>query len=96
MSARGIEVGHIFYFGTKYSAPMGAKVMGPDGQERDVHMGSYGIGPSRLIAAIIEASHDEQRHRLARRGRAVRRGAAEPEDRRRRDRRGERPALFAA
>ena len=59
MSARGIEVGHIFYFGTKYSAPMGAKVMGPDGQEREVHMGSYGIGPSRLIAAIIEASHDE-------------------------------------
>src|SRR5919107_1611762 len=59
MSARGIEVGHIFYFGTKYSEPMGARVMGPDGQERDVHMGSYGIGPSRLIAAIIEASHDD-------------------------------------
>ncbi|KAB0269592.1 proline--tRNA ligase [Microvirga brassicacearum] len=59
MSARGIEVGHIFYFGTKYSAPMGAKVMGPDGKDHDVHMGSYGIGPSRLIAAIIEASHDE-------------------------------------
>jgi prolyl-tRNA synthetase len=59
MSARGIEVGHIFYFGTKYSAPMGAKVMGPDGQEHEVHSGSYGIGPSRLIAAIIEASHDE-------------------------------------
>ncbi|MDB5512589.1 MAG: proline--tRNA ligase [Enterovirga sp.] len=59
MSARGIEVGHIFYFGTKYSAPMGAKVTGPDGVEREVHMGSYGIGPSRLVAAIIEASHDE-------------------------------------
>jgi prolyl-tRNA synthetase len=59
MSARGIEVGHIFYFGTKYSKPMGAKVMGPDGQEHEVHMGSYGIGPSRLIAAIIEANHDE-------------------------------------
>jgi prolyl-tRNA synthetase len=59
MSARGIEVGHIFYFGTKYSKPMNAKVMGPDGQEHEVHMGSYGIGPSRLIAAIIEASHDE-------------------------------------
>jgi prolyl-tRNA synthetase len=59
MSARGIEVGHIFYFGTKYSEPMGARVMGPDGQERAVHMGSYGIGPSRLIASIIEASHDE-------------------------------------
>ena len=59
MSARGIEVGHIFYFGTKYSETMGASVMGPDGQETPVHMGSYGIGPSRLIAAIIEASHDE-------------------------------------
>ncbi|MGL4974389.1 MAG: proline--tRNA ligase, partial [Bosea sp. (in: a-proteobacteria)] len=59
VSARGIEVGHIFYFGTKYSEPMGAKVMGPDGVERPVHMGSYGIGPTRLIAALIEASHDE-------------------------------------
>jgi prolyl-tRNA synthetase len=59
MSARGIEVGHIFYFGTKYSEPMGATVTGPDGQEHVVHMGSYGIGPSRLVAAIIEASHDE-------------------------------------
>ncbi|MCS0497810.1 proline--tRNA ligase [Ancylobacter mangrovi] len=59
LSARGIEVGHIFYFGTKYSEPMGAKVAGPDGVERPVHMGSYGIGPSRLAAAIIEASHDE-------------------------------------
>jgi prolyl-tRNA synthetase len=59
LSARGIEVGHIFYFGTKYSEPMGAKVAGPDGVERPVHMGSYGIGPSRLVAAIIEASHDE-------------------------------------
>jgi prolyl-tRNA synthetase len=59
VSARGIEVGHIFYFGTKYSEPMGATVTGPDGQERPVHMGSYGIGPSRLVAAIIEASHDD-------------------------------------
>ncbi|GLQ57742.1 proline--tRNA ligase [Devosia nitrariae] len=59
VSARGIEVGHIFYFGTKYSEPMNAKVMGPDGKEVAVHMGSYGIGPSRLAAAIIEASHDE-------------------------------------
>jgi prolyl-tRNA synthetase len=59
VSARGIEVGHIFYFGTKYSAPMGAKVTGPDGQEHEVHMGSYGIGPSRVVAAVIEASHDE-------------------------------------
>jgi prolyl-tRNA synthetase len=59
MSARGIEVGHIFYFGTKYSAPMKAVVAGPDGAEHPVHMGSYGIGPSRLVAAIIEAFHDE-------------------------------------
>jgi prolyl-tRNA synthetase len=59
VSARGIEVGHIFYFGTKYSEPMKAMVTGPDGAERPVHMGSYGIGPSRLVAAIIEASHDD-------------------------------------
>jgi len=59
VSARGIEVGHIFYFGTKYSEPMKAVVTGPDGSEKPVHMGSYGIGPSRLVAAIIEACHDE-------------------------------------
>jgi prolyl-tRNA synthetase len=59
VAARGIEVGHIFYFGTKYSEPMRAVVAGPDGIERPVHMGSYGIGPSRLVAAIIEACHDE-------------------------------------
>src|SRR6202043_1934539 len=59
VSARGIEVGHVFYFGTKYSEPMKALVTGPDGSERAVHMGSYGIGPSRLVAAIIEACHDD-------------------------------------
>ena len=59
ISARGIEVGHIFYFGTKYSAPMKAVVNGPDGKEHFVHMGSYGIGPTRLAAALIEANHDE-------------------------------------
>jgi prolyl-tRNA synthetase len=59
VSARGIEVGHIFYFGTKYSEPMKAVVAGPDGAEKPVHMGSYGIGPTRLIGALIEASHDE-------------------------------------
>ena len=59
VSARGIEVGHIFYFGTKYSEPMKAVVATHDGKEVPVHMGSYGIGPSRLVAAIIEASHDE-------------------------------------
>lgn len=57
--ARGIEVGHIFFFGTKYSEPMGAKVQGPDGQLIAVQMGSYGVGVSRLAGAIIEASHDE-------------------------------------
>ncbi|MFC0283480.1 proline--tRNA ligase [Camelimonas abortus] len=59
MAARGIEVGHIFYFGAKYSAPMKAEVAGPDGQMRPVHMGSYGIGPTRLVAALIEAGHDD-------------------------------------
>jgi prolyl-tRNA synthetase len=59
ISARGIEVGQVFYFGTKYSAPMKAVVAGPDGVERPVHMGSYGIGPTRLVAALIEVFHDE-------------------------------------
>jgi prolyl-tRNA synthetase, family II len=59
VTARGIEVGHIFYFGTKYSAPMKANVTGPDGKEVTVHMGSYGIGLTRVVPAIIEASHDE-------------------------------------
>jgi prolyl-tRNA synthetase len=59
VSARGIEVGHIFYFGTKYSEPMKALVATPDGKEVPIHGGSYGIGPSRLVAAIIEASHDD-------------------------------------
>jgi len=59
MTARGIEVGHIFYFGTKYSAPMKANVTGPDGKDVPVQMGSYGVGVSRLVGGIIEASHDE-------------------------------------
>lgn len=57
-SGRGIEVGHIFHFGTKYSAPLGARVTRAEGGETAVHMGSYGIGVSRLVGAIIEASHD--------------------------------------
>ena len=57
--ARGIEVGHIFYFGTKYSKAMNAAVRGPDDEEIFLEMGSYGIGVSRLVGAIIEASHDE-------------------------------------
>jgi prolyl-tRNA synthetase len=59
MSARGIEVGHIFYFGTKYSEPMRALVTGPDGTQQPIHGGSYGIGPTRLIGALIEAFHDD-------------------------------------
>jgi len=58
-NARGIEVGHIFYFGTKYSAPMGAVVTGPNGEPITVEMGSYGIGVSRRVGAIIEAYHDD-------------------------------------
>ncbi len=58
VTARGIEVGHIFYFGTKYSEPMGCTVQGPDGEVRAVHSGSYGIGVSRLVGGIIEACHD--------------------------------------
>ncbi|MFD1298810.1 MULTISPECIES: proline--tRNA ligase [Lysobacter] len=56
---RGIEVGQVFYFGTKYSAPMKALVTTPEGEERPIHGGSYGIGVSRLLGAIIEASHDD-------------------------------------
>ena len=59
LSARGIEVGHIFCFGDKYSKPLGAKVMGPDGKEHIAQMGSYGVGVSRLVGGIIEASHDD-------------------------------------
>ncbi len=58
-TARGIEVGHVFYFGTKYSVPLGAYVTSADGKQIPVEMGSYGIGISRLVAAIIEAHHDE-------------------------------------
>ena len=59
VATRGIEVGHIFYFGTKYSKPLKASVSTPAGDKVDVHMGSYGIGVSRLAGAIIEASHDD-------------------------------------
>ncbi|MEM7226915.1 MAG: proline--tRNA ligase [Pseudomonadota bacterium] len=59
VQSRGIEVGHIFYFGDKYSKPLGAQVTTPDDNQVSVHMGSYGIGVSRLAGAIIEASHDE-------------------------------------
>ena len=84
ISARGIEVGHIFYFGTKYSVPMKAVVNGPDGKEHPVHMGSYGIGPSRLAAALIEANHDEAGMIWPEARRAVRRRRHQSEGRRRR------------
>jgi prolyl-tRNA synthetase len=58
LSARGIEIGHIFFFGTKYTAKMKCQVQGPDGQLVTLQGGSYGVGVSRLVAAIIEASHD--------------------------------------
>ena len=59
LSGRGIEVGHIFFFGTKYSEPLECLVQGPDGQKVAVQSGSYGIGVSRLVGGIIEASHDD-------------------------------------
>jgi prolyl-tRNA synthetase len=59
-TARGIEVGQIFYFGTKYSESMGATVVNTDQKQVPVHMGSHGIGVSRLLGAIIEASHDDK------------------------------------
>ena len=58
--ARGIEVGQIFYFGTKYSEALGASVQDAEGKKVPVHMGSHGIGISRLVGAIIEASHDDK------------------------------------
>ena len=58
--ARGIEVGQIFYFGTKYSEALGASVQDAEGKKVPVHMGSHGIGVSRLVGAIIEASHDDK------------------------------------
>ena len=58
-SARGIEVGHIFYLGKKYSEALNAVVAGPNGEQITVEMGCYGIGVSRLVGAIIEASHDD-------------------------------------
>jgi prolyl-tRNA synthetase len=59
LAGRGIEVGHIFFFGTKYSEPLGCEVQGPDGKKVAVQSGSYGIGVSRLVGGIIEASHDD-------------------------------------
>ena len=93
VSARGIEVGHIFYFGTKYSEPMKAVVSGPDGVEQPVHMGSYGIGPSRLVAAIIEASHDDAGINWPEAVAPFKVGDPQPQAGRQRDRRGLRKPL---
>jgi prolyl-tRNA synthetase len=60
LTGRGIEVGHIFFFGTEYSEPLDCQVQGPDGKKVFVQSGSYGIGVSRLVGGIIEASHDDQ------------------------------------
>ena len=60
LKTKGIEVGHIFYFGDKYSKPMGGSVDLPGGKKDFVKMGSYGIGVSRLVGAIIEAKYDEK------------------------------------
>lgn len=60
LSTRGIEVGHVFYFGDKYTKPLSANVQDKDGNMNPIQSGSYGIGVSRLVAAIIEASHDEK------------------------------------
>ena len=57
---QGIEIGNIFKLGTKYSKPLGANVLDESGQERNIVMGSYGIGPARIAAAAVEQSHDEQ------------------------------------
>ena len=59
LQTRGIEVGQVFYFGDKYSVAMKANVTNPDGVDRPIHGGSYGVGVSRLLGAIIEASHDD-------------------------------------
>ena len=59
ISGRGIEVGHIFFFGDKYAKPLGCQVQGPDGKPVTIQSGSYGVGVSRLVGGIIEASHDE-------------------------------------
>ena len=96
MSARGIEVGHIFYFGTKYSEPMGAKVMGPDGKEHD---GPYGLLRHRPEPPDRRDHRGEprrERHHLAGSGGALRRRAPQPEGRRRRHRRGLRASSTAS
>ena len=83
MSARGIEVGQIFYFGKKYSETMNVAVAGPNGEDVMIEMGSYGIGVSRLVGGIIEACHDEDGIIWAGAGGAVQRRADQSAHRRR-------------
>ena len=90
---RGIEVGHIFYFGTKYSEPLGLSVAGRDGVPVAPHMGSYGVGVSRLVGALIEAHHDAAGIIWPELGGAVPRRHPQPEGRRRRVRRDGRGPL---
>ena len=68
-----IEIGHIFKLGSRYSEPLGATFLDESGEERPVLMGCYGIGPGRVMAAIVEQGHDDRRHRLAGGGGPVRR-----------------------
>ncbi len=60
VKTRGVEVGHIFYFGSKYSSKLGAEILNSNSEKSYLEMGSYGIGISRLVGAIIEASHDDK------------------------------------
>ena len=93
LHTRGIEVGQIFYFGTKYSDAMKAAVTGTDGVERPVHGGSYGVGVSRLVGAIIEAFHDDAGIKWPEAGGAIPGGDPQPQAGRRRHRCGLRGAL---
>ena len=93
LHTRGIEVGQIFYFGTKYSDSMKALVAGPDGVDVPIHGGSYGVGVSRLVGAIIEACHDDAGIKWPEAVAPFQVGDPEPEAGRRGDRCGLREAL---
>ena len=96
VSARGIEIGHIFFFGTKYSEPMGCRVQGPDGSMIAVQMGSYGVGVSRLAGGHHRGQPRRGRHRVAGAGGAVRGRPRQPEGRRQGHGRGLRRPLRQA
>ena len=96
ISARGIEVGQVFYFGTKYSEPMKAVVTGPDGAEQPVHMGSYGIGPTQIGRRLDRGVPRRCRDQMAGGGRPVHRRDPQPQAGRERNRCGLRTALCRA